>query len=46
MEARSLRHRGQQWLAAALSPYVPRCGAWLDRGPMGPTQPVLPTSRF
>jgi 3-(3-hydroxy-phenyl)propionate hydroxylase len=46
MEARTPRLRAQQWLAAALAPRAPRFGNWLDRGPMGPTDPVAANSRF
>ena len=46
MEAATRLRRVQQRLAAFLAPRVRYLGRWLDRGPMGPNQPVSARSRF
>ena len=46
MEAANPWRRVQQRVAALVAPRLNRVGEWLDRGPMGPTDPVSPRSRF
>lgn len=46
MEARTLRRRLAQWLAARLAPRSTRAGRWLDRAPMGPPTIASSRSRF
>lgn len=42
MQARSLRLKAKQHLAAALAPRVTRAGRWLDTAPYGPRTPARP----
>ncbi|ODQ86177.1 hypothetical protein BHQ17_21610 [Mycolicibacterium holsaticum] len=46
MEAATWFRRAKQRLAAVLAPRIRYLGEWLDRGPMGPNQPVSTQSRF
>ncbi|XVQ06454.1 FAD-dependent monooxygenase [Spirillospora sp. CA-255316] len=46
MEARSFPLRAKQRIAALLAPRNEKAGKWLDRAPMGPTDPVSSRSRF
>jgi 3-(3-hydroxy-phenyl)propionate hydroxylase len=46
MEASELWTRVKQRLAAFVAPHYRRAGEWLDRAPMGPTEPVNARSRF
>jgi len=46
MEAATPWRKVQQRVAAVLAPRSDRIGRWFDRGPMGPSEPVSPRSRF
>lgn len=46
MEGIGLWTRVQQHAAALIAPFYKRAGRWLDRAPMGPTEPVTARSRF
>lgn len=46
MEGLGLWNRTKQRLAALIAPHYKRAGRWLDRSPMGPTEPVNQRSRF